>query len=62
LFAEFIKWSAAVIGQPYFFVVSGNCKKGLLHHMGMSPKFFFALLLATNFIRFGSNPFLLQEE
>ena len=48
--AEFIKRYSARTEYPYFYSVRGNCKKGLLRHLGVAPKYFAAVLLAVAFV------------
>ena len=41
----------------------GNCKKGMLLHMGMTPVYYSALLMADGLIRFkGSTVCFLRDE
>ena len=54
-FAAFIWASSLSIKAPYFFILRGNCKKGLLRHLGMSPKMYSALLLALEWMTFRSD-------
>lgn len=48
--AEFIKRSSDAISSPWFFLIRGNCMKGLLRHMGLTPTTYSALLLAANLV------------
>ena len=52
LLAKFISSSARIISEPFFFSLRGNCKKGLLRHLGLSPKVYAALLLALDWVEF----------
>ena len=52
LLAKFISSSARIISEPFFFSLRGNCKKGLLRHLGLSPKVYTALLLALDWVEF----------
>ena len=52
LIAEFMKNLAAITHCPFCFVLWGNCKKGLMRHMSLSPLRFSDLLLALGFIEF----------
>ena len=62
LWAQFIKHSAAAIQHPFFFIVRGNCKKGMLHHMGMTPLYYSTLLMAAGLIRFKGSTVCFQRD
>ena len=50
LLANFIWSSALSISAPFCFMLRGNCKNGLLRHLGVSPKMYGALLLSLGWI------------
>ena len=50
ILAEFFKRCAKKFTHPLIFSLSGNCMKGLLRHMGVTPKYSAAFLLAAAFV------------
>ena len=52
LYAQFIKHTASAVQHPFFFIVSGNCKRGMICHMVMNPLYYSSLLMTTELIRF----------
>ena len=60
--ASFIQRSADMIGQPFFFVLRGNCKQGLLRHMGLSPRLYAALLMAANLVSFKGDQVRVRQD
>ena len=44
------------------FIVRGNCKKGMLRHMGMTPLYYSALLMAAGLIRFKGSTVCFQRD
>ena len=50
VFAEFIRRYGEKVNSPCFYSIRGNCMKGVLRHLGVTPKYFAAFLLAACFV------------
>ena len=48
--AEFFKMCAKKFTHHLIFSLRGNCMKGLLCHMGVTPRYFAVFLLAAAFV------------